>query len=148
MEIWRLRVTALPLLLLTLCWVGLAVCWNGASHEVAFRYQTDWLVWAVVSTAVGLTGIALWITANLRELRRVQKLVLSNLSGVGTGASRRTASHGKGAETALTEFVHSAGSARFHRPTCLFVRGKSPEPITAATAVQAGLMPCGACSAE
>ena len=146
---WRSRTVALPSLLLAIGCVGIYVCWDGASQEVAFRHQVDWLVWSAVATAAAIAAVAWWLTASLREVRMAQRAVFERLLILHEGNTLPRGTLERPVEAAQVDvFVHCPGSTLIHRPTCLYARGKTARPVSGREAREQGLGTCGACCAE
>jgi hypothetical protein len=125
--------------------IGQIACWYGASGEVTLRDQLPWAAGASVFAAVcGLAGGA-WLGIGFVALRRSRVQAFADTRDL-FGIPQPSAGLVAGAEVDPDAgLVTSPRMTMVHRPSCLAVRGKSVEPISATDAERAGLHSCGIC---
>jgi len=123
--------------------VVLLICWVGVSGEGAWRDQLGWLVGACLGAGAVVLAAVLWLLVGLREvrrgfrdLRRDQRMML--------GLSEALLERESAGAPRLDRWVSAPGMTRAHRPECLLMRGKTPEPVPAGDPRPR----CGVCTDE
>ncbi len=123
---------------------GVAVCWNGASREVAFRDQIGWTIGAFLFLALFALAGVLWLMAGFRKVRHgIHELQgdlnmvfrVEDLQVLGTVTAYE--------ETNGVDLVVAPGMHRAHRPDCMLARGKQVRALTPGE--RSSYPPCGLC---
>jgi hypothetical protein len=133
-----LRTAILPVLFGTLL---LGWAWWEASGTGRLNEQVKDSVFAVLGTAVVLAGSLAWVGAGRRAVRSRTSSVVARFGDVGIPGSVSGAS----ASIELHHHVAVPGTARYHRPDCLLVRGKAAQPIAPDDGLGSGRTPCEMC---
>jgi hypothetical protein len=136
---WELADLRRLVRVLALSGTGLVVAWVVASGTTDPARQEYAVAAAVVGTALAVAGMAGWLLAGMRAVRRLRADELQDVQGL---LARR--SEVPGAPASPGGRVTGRGMSHHHDPTCLMVRGKA---VRAARGK--GLTPCPVClSAE
>lgn len=141
---WRRREGLAAAVLALGAAVGVGICWNGASREVAFRDQIGWTIGAFLFLALFVLAGVLWLMAGFRQIRHgIHELQgdmnmvfrLEDLQGGVTVTAQE--------ETAGLDLVVAPGMHRAHRPDCMLARGKQVRALTPGE--RSSYPPCGLC---
>lgn len=111
--------------------IVVAVGWNGASREAAFRDQIGWTVAAIGGVGIFALGGGFWLLVGFRRTRQCRAQLRADFDAVygPAGAVGDTgAPTGPGTEPAV---VTAPGMRLGHRPDCLLVRGKAVREVRA-----------------
>lgn len=142
---WTQRQTRTFGVLAALGLLGLGLCWYFLSGEAAYQDQVPWLIAAIVCVLVLGIVMAYWILLGMRTVHAGSR-ELSHVLRVGTLDPRRRLRALSVARDHDVVLVAAANMTRAHRDTCLLVRGKQVNPVSAADAAARGLTLCGACN--
>lgn len=119
-----------------LSFLGLVVCFVGARNTRSWDDQLLWIVGAFAAMLLAGWGWTGWMLAGSRALRARERSALAR--------GRRIADARRAAPVAGL-VVTAEGMTRYHRPDCVFVRGREIVAGTAEQQTARGLVACGAC---
>ena len=123
---WALR-DARALFFMTCGGLGaLFLSWWAASGTGKLNRQITWMVVAILGIIVIGAGNFLWLLAGRRAVGVRRRRLLEGLEALDAGALVAGA---EGASADVPMYVTVPGSARYHLPSCLLVRGKSASPV-------------------
>ena len=124
--------------------IGVGVCWNGASREVAFRDQIGWTIGAFGFLVLFVLAGVLWLMAGFRHVRHGIHELQSDLNMVFRLEDvQDLVSRGAPEETSGLDLVVAPGMHRAHRPDCMLARGKQVRALTPGE--RSSYPPCGLC---
>jgi hypothetical protein len=105
---------------------ALFISWWVASGTGKLDRQIAWMVVAIIGIVVIGAANFLWLLAGRRAVGARRRTLLEGLEALDADVLA------KGGGAALTDapvYVAVAGSTRYHRPSCLLVRGKAASPV-------------------
>jgi hypothetical protein len=135
--LWGRRDLTLLLVPYALGGVGLVVAWYGSAKEADWRDDARWLVTGTGSVTLAGIGLFLWLVAGKLRIVAAERAVRSGLLERRAARQERLEIRSRPADGLVTW----PGSRRYHRPSCLLMRGKPVVPATDLT----GLGTCGVC---
>jgi hypothetical protein len=97
-----------------------------------------------IALIISLTGVAGWIKVGLRNLRRLERLMLGTARAQFAGAASASRRDALAAERSVG-LVTVSGTSLFHRGDCLLVSGKSLTTTSREAALAGRLETCGMC---
>lgn len=141
---WRRREALVSAAVALVGVAGVAVCWNGASREVAFRDQVGWTVGAFLFLALFVLAAVLWLMAGFRQVRHGARELRADLNMVFRLEDVQDLM-GPAAQEQATglDLVVAPGMQRAHRPDCVLARGKQVRALTPSE--RSEYPPCGMC---
>jgi hypothetical protein len=136
---WGLR-DARALFFLTCGGLGaLFLSWWAASGTGKLNRQITWMVVAIAGIVVIGAGNFLWLLAGRRAVGARRRTLLERLEALDADVLSPT----RDVVGPSSTYVAVAGSARYHLPSCLLVRGKAVSPIDPKK--RRGAKPCEMC---
>lgn len=102
---------------------GLAFAWRGSAGEADWQDNSRWIVLGSASAALAVAGMILWLVCGRSRIvasQRVVRAALARRTAPPLSPRRETGEHAR---------VSAAGMRRFHRPDCLLMVGKQPQPV-------------------
>lgn len=142
---WHPGDTLSYLLLRLIALGGLVGCWVGVSGEAQVSRQLDWLTGGVAALIFAGVADTVWLLTGRRAVQGRKRALLGPVT-LAVGNLLRTAHAGEpspGAERAPAAAALRMTS--YHRPDCIFVRGKATIMADVAEHARAGRRPCAVC---
>jgi hypothetical protein len=118
----------------------LAWSWWQSSGTGKLDRQTTWTAVGVLAVSLIAFGNFLWVSSG----RRAVRLRRDQLAAAIEQAEFVALPGSSGASTTVSSYVAVAGSNRYHRDTCLLVRGKQAQRLRTGRTMN-GLRPCEMC---
>jgi hypothetical protein len=134
---WGKRAALVTLAGIVLGALLIAVGWFGASGTKTFAKQLLWVNLAVVGSALAATAQASWLLRGWRRVGALRREVLASYPRRPASALARA----EGLSDDHGSHVTVPGTRRYHRRTCLLVRGKEATRVRGS----ADLEPCDVC---
>lgn len=143
---WQRREAAWPAARIVAGAALIGIAWYGCSGTLGWEEQSTWIAVGAIGLIVALSGVAGWIRVGLRNVRRLERLLVGSAHEHLIGGR---AIPGQDAQiidiTTGRGVLITARGSTFHRRDCLLLAGKPVVEHGRDDATRAGLSACGMC---
>jgi len=118
---------------------ALVSAWRGASGATQVHNQIVWATIGVVAVGLAAGSELWWLLRGRRAVGRAQRELIEALPRIGDDTGVLAA------VDRPAPVVAGAAMTHYHRPSCLLVRGKTVNELTAAQVARTSRRPCDVC---